>query len=158
MQWLPIANSRRVRVLDGRPVDFLDADRVQMLTLPPVAPTVETVTSVRLGRDYYLRVAGNDYSVDPSAIGQIVEVSSTLGRVTVTRAGRLLASHDRCWAARQTLTDPAHVATAAALRRQFQTGPPPAAGDQLVRDLADYDRAFGVDFTTAAVTSDDEVA
>ena len=56
------------------------------------------------------------------------------------------------------LTDPAHVQAAAALRHQFQAGSPPAAGDQLVRDLADYDRAFGVDFTTAAATSDDEVA
>lgn len=156
--WLPTANSRRVRVLDGRPVDFLDQDRAQMLALPPVPPTVETVTSVRLGRDYYVRVAGNDYSVDPGSIGQLVEVSTTLAQVTARRAGRLLASHDRCWATRQTLTDPAHVATAAALRRQFQTGPPPGAGDQLVRDLADYDRAFGVDFTTAAVTSDGEVA
>jgi hypothetical protein len=63
-----------------------------------------------------------------------------------------------CWAARQTLTDPTHVATAAMLRHQFQAGPRPAAGDQLVRDLADYDRAFGVHFTTGTVTSDDEVA
>lgn len=156
--WLPIANARRVRVLDGRPVDFLEADRAQMLTLPPVAPTIETVTSVRLGRDYYVRVAGNDYSVDPTAIGQFVEVSTTLAQVRVSRAGRSLAAHDRCWAARQTLTDPAHVATAAALRHQFQAGPPPAEGDHLVRDLADYDRAFSVDFTTAAVTSDGEVA
>ena len=92
------------------PIDFLDADRAQMLTLPPVAPAVETVTSVRLGRDYYVRVAGNDYSVDPTAIGQLVDVHTTLAQVTVTRAGRLLAAHDRCWAARQTLTDPAHVA------------------------------------------------
>ncbi|MCV7155763.1 MULTISPECIES: IS21 family transposase [Mycolicibacterium] len=157
-QWLPVANARRVRVLDGRPIDFLDADRAQMLPLPPVAPTVETVTSVRLGRDYYVRVAGNDYSVDPTAIGQLVEVHTTLTAVTVRRAGRLLAAHDRCWATRQTLTDPTHVATASALRHQFQTGSPPAPGDQLVRDLADYDRAFGVDFTTAAVTSDGEVA
>ena len=157
-QWLPIANGRRVRVLDGCPVDFLDADRAQMLALPPVAPVIETVSSVRLGRDYYVRVAGNDYSVDPAAIGHLVEVSTTLDRVRVSRAGRLLAAHDRCWAARQTLTDAAHVAAAAALRRQFQAGPPPAAGDQLVRDLSDYDRAFGVDFTSAAVTSDGEVA
>jgi hypothetical protein len=78
--------------------------------------------------------------------------------VSVSRSGRLLAAHDRCWAARQTLTDPAHVATAAALRHQFQTGPPPVVGDHLVRDLADYDRAFGVDFTTGTATSDDEVA
>ncbi len=156
--WLPVANARRVRVLDGRPVDFLAADRAQMLTLPPVPPTVETVTSVRLGRDYYARVAGNDYSVDPTAIGQLVDVSTTLGRVAVTRSGRLLAANDRCWAARQTLTDPAHVQAAAALRRQFQAGPPPAASDQLVPDLADYDRAFGVDFITGTVTSDGEVA
>lgn len=158
-QWLPIANNRRVRVLDGRPVDFLDIDRAHMLALPPVPPTVETVTSVRLGRDYYVRVAGNDYSVDPHAIGQLVEVGTTLAQVTVTRSGRLLAAHDRCWAARQTLTDPTHVQAAAVLGHQFQAGPPPAAGDQLVRDLADYDRAFGVDFTTGGtVTSDDAVA
>jgi hypothetical protein len=149
-QWLPIANSRRVRVLDGRPIDFLDPDRTQMLTLPPVPPVTETVTSVRLGRDYYVRVAGNDYSVDPNAIGQLVDVTTTLDQVTVARAGRPLAAHDRCWAARQTLTDPAHVATAAQLRHQFQTGPPPVGGDQLVRDLADYDRAFGVDFAAGA--------
>jgi transposase len=157
-QWLPTANARRVRILDGRPVDFLDRDRIQMLALPPVPPVTETVTSVRLGRDYYVRVAGNDYSVDPNAIGQLVDVTTTLAQVTVSRAGRLLAAHDRCWAARQTLTDPAHVVTAAALRHQFQAGPPPAAGDHLVRDLADYDRAFGIDFTTGTVTPDGEVA
>lgn len=157
-QWLPSANSRKVRVLDGRPVDFLDVDRAQMLALPPVPPVVETVASVRLGRDYYLRVAGNDYSVDPSAIGQLVEVRTTVDQVIVTGGGRLLAAHDRCWAARQTLTDPAHVQIAAALRSQFQAGPPPVSGDHLVRDLADYDRAFGVDFASSTVTSDGEVA
>jgi hypothetical protein len=31
-------------------------------------------------------------------------------------------------------------------------------GDHLERDLADYDRAFGVDFATGTVTSDGEVA
>jgi hypothetical protein len=94
----------------------------------------------------------------PNAIGQLVDVRTTLAQVTVSRAGRLLAAHDRCWAARQTLTDPAHVESAAALRHQFQHGPPPGAGDHLVRDLADYERAFGVDFTSATVTSDGEVA
>lgn len=147
-----------MRVLDGRPVDFLDADRAQMLALPPVSPVVATATSVRLGRDYYVRVAGNDYSVDPNAIGQLVDVSTTLTQVRVSRAGRLLATHDRCWAARQTLTDPAHVELAAQLRGQFQAGPPSAASDHLVRDLADYDRAFGVDFTTGTVAFDGEVA
>jgi len=40
---LPVANGRRVRVFDGRPVDFLDADRAQMLALPPVAPVIDRV-------------------------------------------------------------------------------------------------------------------
>ena len=71
-----------------------------MLTLPPVAPVVETVTAVRLGRDYYVRVAGNDYSVAPTAIGQLVEVRTTLAEVpssaqvvgwpVISGAGRLV--------------------------------------------------------------------
>lgn len=155
-QWLPIANSRRVRTLDGHPIDLLDADRAAMLTLPPVHPIVDTVTSVRLGRDYYVRVAGNDYSLDPVAIGQLIDVRTSLTQVTAHRAGRVLGTHDRCWASRQTLTDPAHVAAAAVLRQQFQQGRPPA-GEHPIRDLGDYDRAFGVDFTTTSGT-DGEVA
>jgi hypothetical protein len=50
------------------------------------------------------------------------------------------------------------VAAAAALRQLCQVGPPPTAGDHLVRDLADCDRAFGVDFTTAITSSGGEVA
>jgi transposase len=153
-QWLPIANNRRVRALNGRPINFLDTDRAAMLTLPPMAPTVETLTSVRLGRDYYVRIAGNDYSVDPAAIGQLVDVHTTLTQVIVRGSGHMLATHDRCWAARQTLTDSAHVETAAVLRRQFQQPSPPVI-EHPVRDLADYDRAFGVDFTTPSGAADE---
>jgi hypothetical protein len=46
-QWLPIANSQRIKVLDGRQVNILDNDRAAKPGLPPVAPMVETVTSVR---------------------------------------------------------------------------------------------------------------
>jgi plasmid maintenance system antidote protein VapI len=127
-----------------------------MLALPAVPPDVDVVSSVRLGRDYHLRVAGNDYSVDPTAIGQLVQVRTTLTRVTVTRSGRVLASHQRCWAARQTITDLVHVATAAVLRRRYQQRAHRDAQEHPVRDLADYDRAFGVDFTGAG--ADGEVA
>jgi hypothetical protein len=44
-----------------------------------------------------------------------------------------------------TLTDPAHVTTAKALRERYQQPrPAPDPHDSLVRDLADYDRAFGL--------------
>ncbi|WP_425552966.1 Mu transposase domain-containing protein, partial [Lapillicoccus jejuensis] len=127
--------------------------------LPPIPPAVGWVNRVRLGRDYYVRVDSSDYSVDPGAIGRFVDVRADLDQVTVTHEGRLVASHDRAWARGRTVTDPAHVAAAKALREQYQR--PRAAdprdslesGDELVRDLAEYDRAFGL-----ADVSDGQVA
>jgi len=143
--WLDLANARVVRTIKARPVDLLDADRAAMLALPPVAPAVGWVNRVRLGRDYYVRVDSNDYSVDPAVIGRFVDIHADLSRVEVRHEGRLVATHDRVWARGQTVTDPAHVMAAKQLREQFQL-PRPAADphDELVRDLADYDRAFGL--------------
>jgi hypothetical protein len=143
--WLDLANARVVRTIKARPVDLLDADRAAMLPLPPVAPTVGWVNRIRLGRDYYVRVDSNDYSVDPAVIGRFVDVRADLSRVEVRHEGRLVAAHARVWARSQTVTDPAHVTAAKQLREQFQL-PRPAVDphDELVRDLADYDRAFGL--------------
>src|SRR5665811_681236 len=63
--WLPRANARMLRRTGQRPGVLVDEDVAAMGALPPVAPTVGESTRVRLGRDYYVRVAGNDYSVDP---------------------------------------------------------------------------------------------
>jgi hypothetical protein len=44
-----------------------------------------------------------------------------------------------------TITDPAHLTAAKALREQFQRPRPAVDPDEgLVRDLAEYDRAFGL--------------
>ncbi|MEI2826923.1 MAG: hypothetical protein V9F04_11335 [Dermatophilaceae bacterium] len=77
-QWLTIANARVVRTIKVRPVDLLDADRAAMLPLPPVPPAVGWVNRVRLGRDYYVRIDSNDYSVDPAVIGRFVDVTADL--------------------------------------------------------------------------------
>ncbi|WP_144837317.1 IS21 family transposase [Kocuria rosea] len=144
--WLVGANTRRVRAIAARPAELIAADRAAMLPVPPVAPAIGHRTWVRLGRDYYVRVAGNDYSVNPSVIGAMVEVTADLDRVLVRHQGRVVADHARCWARATTVTDPAHVATAAVLRRAYQQHPHPVAEpDPLVRDLADYDRAFGIE-------------
>ena len=42
-----------------------------------------------------------------------------------------------------TITDPDHVAAARTLRKAFQN-PAPSADTAGLRDLADYDRAFGI--------------
>lgn len=158
--WLAKANARVVRTIKARPVDLLDADRAAMLPLPPVAPAVGWVNRVRLGRDYYVRVDSNDYSVDPNVIGRFVDVLADLARVEVRHDGRLAASHDRVWARGMTVTDPAHVAAAKVLREQFQMPRPAADPDEeLGRDLADYDRAFGlIDGGLTDGAADGEVA
>jgi transposase len=142
--WLERANRRVVRTLKARPIDLVDADREAMLALPPIPPTVGWSNRIRLGRDYYVRVDSNDYSVDPTAIGRTVTVTADLDRVQVRLDGRVVADHARVWARHMTVTDPGHVNTAQQLREQF--GRPPTGDDNsLARDLADYDRAFGVD-------------
>ncbi|MBA3310457.1 MAG: IS21 family transposase [Nocardioidaceae bacterium] len=144
--WLPKANTRMVRALKARPVDLLDTDRTAMLALPPLAPPVGLRLRIRLPRDYYVRVFGNDYSVDPVAIGRMVDIVADLDQVTVHLGVRLVAQHPRSWGNALTITDPEHVTTAARLREAF--GRPRAVtqtGEVVLRDLAEYDAAFGVD-------------
>ena len=143
--WLEQANRRVVRTTGASPVDLLSADRAAMLPLPQVPPLVGWRNQTRLGRDYYLRIAGNDYSVDPTWIGRMVEARADLDRVQVHLQGRLIAEHPRVWARGLTITDPAHVTTAARLRQQVQHPHPHPVEEGLVRDLSDYDRAFGLD-------------
>lgn len=143
--WLATANQRVVRTVKARPVDLLDADRAAMLPLPPAVLHVGWRHQIRLGRDYYIRLDTNDYSVDPAAIGRMVDVSADLDHVRVRLNGRVIAQHERVWARRQTVSDPAHVAMAARLRHDHLHPPRRDDHADLARDLADYDRAFGLD-------------
>jgi transposase len=144
--WLLRANARHHRRLGARPVDRWEADRTAMVALPPIAPMTGWRLTTRLPRDHYVRVDANDYSVHPSVVGRRVDIAMDLQRLTVTCDGRLVASHDRCWAAHQSITDATHREAAAALRaaRRLLT-PRPAVEDVQHRALVDYDRAFGLD-------------
>jgi hypothetical protein len=144
--WLTRANGRVVRTIKAAPVDLIEADRAAMLALPPIPLHLGWRNKIRLGRDYYVRLDTNDYSVNPTVIGRMVDVAADLDRVRVRCEGRIVAEHVRVWARGTTVTDPVHVETAAWLRKQFQQPRVVAAvGHDLNRDLADYDRAFGLD-------------
>jgi transposase len=144
--WLPKANARTVRALKARPVDLLTLDTAAMLALPPLAPPAGLAFRIRLPRDYYVRVHSNDYSVHPAAIGRMVDVLTDLHLVSVRLEGRVIAEHPRCWGTALTITDPEHVTAAARLREAFgQPRAVPGDEDVVLRDLADYDAAFGVD-------------
>jgi hypothetical protein len=147
-EWLTQANGRVVRTIKAAPVDLIEVDRAAMLALPPIPLHLGWRNRIRLGRDYYVRLDTNDYSVDPTMIGRLVDVAADLDRVRVRAEGRIVAEHPRVWARGTTVTDPVHVETAAWLRKQYQqpraVGAVGAAGEDLTRDLSDYDRAFGL--------------
>jgi transposase len=145
-EFLAAANRRWRRVMGCAPADRIAADKQAMLPLPPVAPATGWRVSLRLPRDYYVRLDSNDYSVDPAVIGRRVEVIADLERVRAFCGGKMVADHERIWARHQTLTDPVHWAAAQALRRQRLTVVRPSAEpDVQIRCLADYDDALGLD-------------
>ncbi len=148
--WLEAANSRRHATLKARPADLWANDQAAMLALPPVDPVVGLRGQGRLGGDYYLRVASNDYSVDPGLIGRMVSWEAGLDRAVVSHAGNTVTTHPRSWTTGVTITNPERVAKPATLRHHFQT-PKPATGGVSVRDLSDYDRMFGVTIGNNAV-------
>jgi transposase len=150
-EWLTLVNTRRRRALGCAPTDRIVADRAAMLTLPPVAPVTGWRVSTRLARDHYIRLDSNDYSVHPGVIGRRIEVIADLDRVQAFCDGHLVADHERIWAVHQTLSDPAHVAAAKALR-QARVGvlrPVPTLEVEQ-RDLSSYDIALGLDDGTVA--------
>ncbi|MBO0820951.1 MAG: IS21 family transposase [Nocardiopsaceae bacterium] len=143
--WVATVNSRWRRHLECAPADRIGADRAAMIQLPPVAPVTGWHRTARLPRDHYVRLDGNDYSVDPAVIGRRVEITAGLERVRVTCEGRVVADHERRWARHQTVSDPAHLAAAKALRtaRRLAAVPRPGGEEVEQRDLAVYDAAFG---------------
>lgn len=151
-EWLERANRRVVRTIKACPADLIGTDRAAMLPLPPVPPQLGWRHRVRLGRDYYVRLDASDYSVDPAVIGRLVDVTADLERVQVRADGRMVAGHTRAWARGATITDPGHTRTARRLREEFRQPRTPVPDRDLVRDLSDYDRAFGL------ITADGEVA
>lgn len=154
-EWLPKANSRLLRRTGQRPEVRIGQDTAAMGVLPPVAPVVGTSMRVRLGRDYYVRIGGNDYSVNPTMIGRFVDVHAGLTEVIISCAAAVVGTHVRCWGSRQTITDPVHVAVAAELRTAVQArtaalrGPVAATGTEVgLRALSDYDELFALNTPT----------
>lgn len=161
-EWITnTANARKLRSIGTTPTARWSIDMAAMVPLPPFVPSTGLRNRVRLARDYYVRIGGNDYSVDPRMIGRFVEVVATLDHVIATCAEQVVATHARYWGTGATITDPEHVARAKQLRSQFQTiraqrstAALQARGTRshgdghvvAIRALPDYDDLFGVDF------------
>jgi transposase len=145
-QWVGKVNARTRRALGCAPADRIAADKAAMLALPPVPPATGWRFSVRLARDHYIRLDSNDYSVRPAVIGRRIEVIAGLDRVRALCDGEVVADHERIWARHQTISDPAHVLAARALRRQRVGVLRPVTEPEVEqRSLSVYDTAVGLD-------------
>ena len=153
--WLQTANGRHSRRIGCAPTARWTADRAAMLTLPPTPTDLGWHSRVRLPRDYYVRVASNDYSVDPAMIGRLVDVTADLERVTIRWQGQLVGDHDRCWARHQTITDPEHRRRGFELARahrhhQARERIDLVTGEVQDPDLGVYDQFWGLDIILEA--------
>ena len=162
--WLTgTANARHLRSIGTTPAARWATDRAGMVALPPVAPMVGLTGRIRLSRDYYVRIDGNDYSVNPAAIGRFVDWIATPALVAVTCAEQIVATHERVWGSGVTVTDPEHRSIARTLRSEFAatadrarrgTRSHPDGHVVALRALPDYDALFGVAFDPAPATHD----
>jgi transposase len=132
--WCVKVNARIHKTLRERPLDRLVVEREVMRPLPPAMPDTAKRWVARVPPDPYVRVDTNDYSLDPSLVGQRVEVRVDQREVmaVVLDTGQLAARHQRVFAKHRTITDLDH-ARAHRDRRSPQ--------DEIVevRPLARYD-------------------
>ena len=141
--WLRRANNRIHGTTRRRPAEAIFEDRGAMMAFPPVLPDPSWRFTTRLPRDHYVRVATNDYSVNPRFVGRRVEVRVTLDEVIASCDGTEVARHRRCLAKHQTLLAAEHSRVLRAMRAEAQLAAT-REDDVEQRDLADYDRALGV--------------
>ncbi len=72
-QWLALANTRMHRRLGCRPVDRWAADVAAMVALPPTAPAVGWASTIRLGRDHYVRLDPAEFRARAIALVRAVK-------------------------------------------------------------------------------------
>ena len=141
--WLVKANNRIHATTKVRPSEAAFEDRGAMLGFPAVLPDTSWRFATRLPRDHYVRVATNDYSVNPRFVGRRVEVKVTLDEVIAVCEGTEVARHRRCLAKHQSILAPEHARILRAMRAEARTAEAFSAEVE-ERDLTVYDRIAGV--------------
>lgn len=106
--WLVIHNMRPRRSAGNSPAALSVADKRAMLPLPPIPPATGWRTSAQVGTRPFISFDYNEYSVDPTAIGRMVEIIADLSYVRVACDGKVVANHARAWARGTRIHDPAH--------------------------------------------------
>ncbi len=114
-----------------------------MLAFPPVLPDTSLRFRIRLPRDHYVAVHGNDYSINPRFVGRPVDVRVTLEEVVADSGGTEVARHRRCLGRNQPLLTADHARILRAMRAEQAVAS--ALADVIEeRDLSVYDGIAGL--------------
>src|SRR3990170_1049513 len=129
------ANLRFHRTLRCRPVDRLLEELQVMRPLPERLPDVDRRLVTRVPPDPYVRVDGNDYSLDPRLVGRRVELRISQQELLAVAfdTGELACRHRRSFARHRTITALEHARALRELRGA------PAEPEVETRPLARYD-------------------
>ncbi len=112
------ANVRFHRTLRCRPLDRLSEELTVMRPLPGRLPDVDRRFVTRVPPDPYVRVDGNDYSLDPRLVGRRVELRISQREVLAValETGELACRHARSFARHRTITALEHARALRELR------------------------------------------
>jgi transposase len=129
------ANLRFHRTLRCRPADRLLEELQVMRPLPERLPDVDRRLVTRIAPDPYVRVDGNDYSLDPRLVGRRVELRVSQRELVAVclDTGELACRHRRSFARHRTITALEHARALRELRGA------PAEPEVETRPLARYD-------------------
>lgn len=129
------ANVRFHRTLRCRPIDRLTEELTVMRPLPVAMPDVDRRLVMRVAPDPYVRVATNDYSLDPRLVGRRVELRVSQREILAAAldTGELACRHVRSFARHRTITALEHARALRELRGV------PAEPEVEQRPLARYD-------------------
>jgi transposase len=118
------ANLRFHRTLRCRPADRMAEELTVMRPLPERMPDVDRCLVTRIAPDPYVRVDGNDYSLDPRLVGRRVELRISQREILAVAldTGELACRHRRSFARHRTITALEH---ARALRELCGVPPEP---------------------------------
>jgi len=145
--WLREIADRRVHGTTGEaPLVRFERDEAAALKGLDGRPSFRQVRELvrRVQADCTIALDGNSYSVPWRLIGESVRAVVADGRVRIQHGAAEVAVHPETTGRRQRITDPAHFHGVAGVARPVSAAEPPTPmAAELLRPLAEYERAVG---------------
>jgi transposase len=110
-RWLDeTANVRIHGTTKQQPCQLWEQEKDQLIALDPAKPYIPSIQIERkVGKDTFVALKGSRYSVPPSYIGQVVEVTMRGTSITIRSADAIIAEHTLAESIGQSVADKEHI-------------------------------------------------